>query len=595
MTGVQTCALPIFDKSYRPNFRQEFAILAIRRPTLVNRFPWIRNYLKSAEPTAQTLSPFQLALSHTDCPRAKTELERLLLQPTSSTIDLIENVKELKECPRYRGLAKQISLINELTPTFQKERGIEGYAAIKMLAANLYWNQDLNKEATEILEKLAQDENLPQSKIKAQVIYQLARIQDNDQNFDGAAKTYTQFMNEYPTNELLAEVQKWLALVYVRQKNWEMTYKTCRELIDSQGEVSGDLLDLSLMGFALFWGGRAALEIDRKDEGIDLWHRLASEYFSTYYGALAHYALEEISQREMMLAARNPITFDQDFISGAFPNLQKPTITRIQTLLRLGLKQYAAFEINNLRIDPQNATQGFIKALFQHGAGAWLDSIKEYSKLPYSYRTMLPIESERLLFPKKFEIEISAYATKAKMDPFLILSLIRQESVFNPKAMSQAGARGLMQLMEKTALEEARKLSKDYIPQQLKTKIVREIHNSRNLHETETNIILGVHYFKRLFDRYNNPALSLAAYNAGPTAVSRWQQKYPTADILYFVEKIPYKETRNYVKLILRNYFYYKRWYQHDFDQMHFIHLNPIGASLSHLRLPIAPTPLSLQ
>ena len=144
------------------------------------------------------------------------------------------------------------------------------------------------------------------------------------------------------------------------------------------------------------------------------------------------------------------------------------------------------------------------------------------------------------LFPFKYFGQIKEFGKK--LDPLIILSLIRQESAFNPKARSRVGARGLMQIMPTTAKGLDRKVKK------------------RDLMESTTNLHLGIKYFKMLLKKFDgNLIFSLAAYNAGENRVKRWQQeRFTTDDPLLLIESIPFRETRQYVKLIYRNYFFYK-------------------------------------
>ena len=128
-------------------------------------------------------------------------------------------------------------------------------------------------------------------------------------------------------------------------------------------------------------------------------------------------------------------------------------------------------------------------------------------------------------------------------DSLLVLSLIRQESVFNPEARSPVGARGLMQLMPTTA------------------KRMRKSVSVAQLSNPKVNIELGTKYFEGLMKRYDNNLVHvLSAYNAGETRVERWKKQYFDEDetIVRNIETIPFKETRTYVKLIFRNLFFYK-------------------------------------
>jgi soluble lytic murein transglycosylase len=132
----------------------------------------------------------------------------------------------------------------------------------------------------------------------------------------------------------------------------------------------------------------------------------------------------------------------------------------------------------------------------------------------------------------------------AKVDPLLVSALIRQESGFNVHAKSRAGALGLMQLMPETA-----------------QKIERSVSPTEIL-DPKTNVRLGTYYFRTLLEQYDGDAeLALAAYNAGPEKVDAWLKRYPVENRMLFFDLIPFKETRDYVALIARNYFWYMSLY----------------------------------
>ncbi len=148
-----------------------------------------------------------------------------------------------------------------------------------------------------------------------------------------------------------------------------------------------------------------------------------------------------------------------------------------------------------------------------------------------------------ILYPRPYLAELSRELKTAELDPIVVLSLIRQESVFNPLARSPVGARGLMQIMPATA-RRIRKATRDH-----------------HLVDPNTNIEIGTKYFKGLVKRYDgNLVFVLSAYNAGESRVERWKGLYFDQEdtILKNIEAIPFLETRNYVKLIFRNIFFYK-------------------------------------
>lgn len=142
-----------------------------------------------------------------------------------------------------------------------------------------------------------------------------------------------------------------------------------------------------------------------------------------------------------------------------------------------------------------------------------------------------------LLFPTRYWPEILENSKKA--DPVLVKALIRQESAFNPMARSRAKAAGLMQLIYPTAKHFG-------------------IRQPKELLSPEANIHAGSEFLAGLIEEFGSVELALAAYNAGPGIVRQWQKRYPTSNIDLFVEMIPYSETREYVRLVRRNYKIYK-------------------------------------
>ena len=143
-----------------------------------------------------------------------------------------------------------------------------------------------------------------------------------------------------------------------------------------------------------------------------------------------------------------------------------------------------------------------------------------------------------LLYPTPYDKEVREGARLAKLEPELVYSVVRQESLYRRDAVSSAGARGLMQLMPETARRTARKFG-------LATP------TAATLFDPATNIRIGAAHVRELVDRFDGQrALALAAYNAGPGAAQRWLPDRPI-DLDIWIENIPYNETRAYVQRIL--------------------------------------------
>ncbi|MGH9804981.1 MAG: transglycosylase SLT domain-containing protein, partial [Candidatus Acidiferrales bacterium] len=158
----------------------------------------------------------------------------------------------------------------------------------------------------------------------------------------------------------------------------------------------------------------------------------------------------------------------------------------------------------------------------------------------------LPREAWEILFPRPYWELIVREAESNKLDPYLVAALIRQESRFESRAESSAGALGLMQLMPATARAVAGN---------------RRLPRGR-LTEPELNIRLGTRYLASLLRRFNGSLeKAVAAYNAGGTRIEEWASRGSTDEPAEFVENIPLRQTREFVYIVLRNYRFYRDLY----------------------------------
>jgi soluble lytic murein transglycosylase len=153
--------------------------------------------------------------------------------------------------------------------------------------------------------------------------------------------------------------------------------------------------------------------------------------------------------------------------------------------------------------------------------------------------TDVPNEAWRAAFPLPYEIDLRSSAARNQLDPMLVAGLIRQESGFESKALSRAGAVGLMQVEPKTASKLAR---------QLKVRYARA-----RLTEPGYNLQLGSRYLANLIQAFGTREAALAAYNAGEDRVEQWTAGQNYLEIAEFVESIPFTETREYVQIVIRN------------------------------------------
>jgi soluble lytic murein transglycosylase len=180
-------------------------------------------------------------------------------------------------------------------------------------------------------------------------------------------------------------------------------------------------------------------------------------------------------------------------------------------------------------------------AILLNRIGHALPKFKILASLFNDSPKMVSVQTMQLFFPLWYIKEVTS--KQEQVDPLLIISLIRQESAFNKEARSIVGARGLMQVMPATARSVA----------SVKT---------TKLYDPEINIGVGTKYFLKRLGQYGGDVeLTLAAYNAGFARVEQWKRRYPTDNKMLFLDFIPFRETREYVSAILRNYYWYVKLY----------------------------------
>lgn len=159
---------------------------------------------------------------------------------------------------------------------------------------------------------------------------------------------------------------------------------------------------------------------------------------------------------------------------------------------------------------------------------------------------------QRIFYPKLHEEFVSMYSDEYGVDENLIFAVIKAESNFQEDAVSHKDALGLMQIMKETAEDVARKYN-----------IEIDFNNSeREILNVQNNIKIGTKYLAVLLEKYKNIEVAVAAYNAGIGTVDNWIEKEIIKSDGSDIENIPYKETNNYVRKILRNYKIYQDLYK---------------------------------
>lgn len=317
---------------------------------------------------------------------------------------------------------------------------------------------------------------------------------------------------------------------------------------------------------ARYWLGRALWQRGESLEAKKVFEDIYNEGSLTYYGLLSSEYLDPSLlnapvgtqvdiQPGTQAAAQNEKPFPDAIETDTYLRPQDYFhLMRARFFLAEKMPIFAALELNDVASETE-------RNKISEASTPFLMYLISINSLAKNYRTCFFMLQElsirkvnlkspylmKIMFPTEFINHINFHTKTKDLDPVLILSLIKQESAFSQEALSKAGALGLMQLMPTTALS---------VDNDLKL---------TDLKEAETNIRIGTAYFNGLLNQYKgNLAYALAAYNAGPTAVGRWlknatDQITVDANVQEFIESIPYRETREYVSSILRNYYWYSQ------------------------------------
>ncbi len=430
---------------------------------------------------------------------------------------------------RLRKRGKAIPILTEIVKTYSDEP--EAPRALYHLA-RIYWNRDDNLKALEHFTQLK--ERYAASRFADFAHYATARIHESLDKWDDALRLYESFFRQFPRSRLQAEAQWRMAWLHYTQGDLNRAHDAFSRVTRVKGKRRFKIA-------ALYWQARTAARTERSEEAKRIFLQIVNRQEDSYYKLLAARRLEKMGVVEEKKADSSRLL---DATLTPSPEVIFH-LARAKALAEVSLNHLAVAELDEI----QNRHSG--------DPLLTLALVREYAR-NYAYTQSVALayrinsysaELERYRYPLAYWKIIRKHSEERGLDPFLVLALIRQESLFDPKAVSPATASGLMQLLPSTAVQTAGQLGLSPV-------------QPENLFEPDLNLTLGTHYLKGLLQRYSNNVIrALAAYNAGENAVARWEQQSQVEDDEEFIERITYRETRLYVKLVLRNHSTYRRIY----------------------------------
>lgn len=416
-------------------------------------------------------------------------------------------------------------------------------------------------------------------------LYMLAEISRNEKKEEEHAAIISQMVKRFPNSRWLEEalysggnmyllkhdseqaiyhyellVQLFPKSTFAPSAHWRAAWMNYR--LRNYGQAAR-LMDEQIIRYAagieapsaLYWRGRIYEDEEHNlGQAANYYRTLSSSYVNYYYGELARKRLAVIGSHapsvppSEVLESVRPLVIPE--LTGEIPD-DEPHLIKARLLANAALNEYIAPEI---QAAPDSEKWGALaQAQIFNSFGETTRALQSMKKSGISFFALpldkVPISYWEILFPRPYWSELTANAQKNSLDPYLVASLIRQESEFNPGAVSHANAWGLMQLLPSVGKALARK-------QGIKG------FTTSSLLNPSTNLQLGTYNLRLVLDRYSGQVeYALASYNAGDVPIRQWMNSGEYKDIAEYVESIPYTETREYVQAILRNQQIYRSLY----------------------------------
>ncbi|MCD7779796.1 MAG: transglycosylase SLT domain-containing protein, partial [Candidatus Gastranaerophilales bacterium] len=364
------------------------------------------------------------------------------------------------------------------------------------------------------------------------VIYKLASIQPGEK----AIILYNNIVEKYPESKYAPDSLWYIFWDKYKQKDYQTAQELAIKHLNNYKKVKSTPK-------ILFWLAKAYLKQNKISEAHTYLSSLLSKYPDNYYGLRAEFLLNK-KDDFWTTNPLNKIPVQKEDIE--FPiSVSQIDIKDIKVINTL-------FEMGDYEIwFDADFSNPIVESWFEQKKNKKSRSIvlarDEIEKM--DIKPLFISAAYKLAYPRYWVEEINIAGSKLGIDPFLIISIIKEESYFNEYAKSRTGATGLMQLMPQTANYMISKLSFD-------------TGNIIDLEDPRTNMYIGCNYLKYLKDRFNNDLMVVSAYNGGEGSVNKWKKTFSTDDNDEFIEDIPFEETQNYVKKVFRTYHIYKKLYK---------------------------------
>jgi len=459
-----------------------------------------------------------------------------------------------RELQRFRGRLlfnekKYEAVVTALTG-YVRRFGYESDAGL--LIARAYKSLDKNDEAADWYDQFIA--RTPRYPAMAEILWRRAWIEEERGQPQTAAAFFRRIYKYYPRSSRAEESFIRNALCLYREEKYG---DALRELTLFETKYR----DSPFLSASRYWRAKCFFGLNRTDTAKAMLASLARQEPYDYYAqrardlltlhgdsAAARLCLDTVSAVEGAVRWLDSAAL----LSGkSFSPEDSLNIRRGLFLAATGSFADAEIFLEPVELSfPEALSFEFRIALFYRSIGAMTQASRSGRRLawriPPEFREFIPLPVYEVMYPFYYGDIINSEAPRRGLDPAFVLAVIRQESVFNPVVVSSAGAIGLMQIMPATGADIARALGERF--------------STDSLIRPFANIRYGTFYLRQLLDQFRgNEVLAIASYNGGPENAGKWYARSRDKDFDLFVEDIGFSETRNYVKKVLANYWFYRR------------------------------------
>lgn len=457
----------------------------------------------------------------------------------------LKNIRQTNKVAQRRNdyINATADLVNRAQADFKKNKkdrkAIARYHDAQVLFARTLWTEDQTSRAVQVLNET---HKLLRGLYPMDEVYFIqGRIDEEKGNFTKALEyfeaSYQQPVSQAGLKDKIAWLKSWN---YYKLGKWpeaKQSFEQMKELVKETSDKSK----------ARFWLARTLQKLNENDAAKVEFQALLTEDTLGYYGMLAR---RELAESFPAIQTHPTEALNLDLLQVGEMAQQNRLL--IEWLISVDEKAFSEKALNVAVEDlkRQNVTEEktwlAVSSAYAR-SGLYLPLFATIGSLKPEVKDRLLNDHPELLFPQAYAPTIKDASDKSGTPQEFIFSIIRQESAFNPEARSPADAFGLMQLLPSVAKELARRNKLPY-------------GEATDLMKPEINVPLGAFELKSLMNKYDQQfILAVSGYNANDSAIRGWLKTRLRPDPVEFIEEVPYEETRTYIKLVMRNYVFYKR------------------------------------